>query len=341
MKFANLQEDLKSQKYYPVYFLAGDEVCLIDDGVALLTKALVSPENRDFNFDVFYGSEVSAARVIEIATSYPMLAERRTVIVRETQKMPAGDLNALAGYAARPSPTTHLVLTAPEKDFRKKPLEKLRSVAYFVECAPLYDNQLPGWIQQEAQKLGCTISEGAAQWLAGEVGSNLMYLRSELEKLRLFVGARREMTEEDVAAVTGSQKEFTIYALQDAVGEKNIATALRILDRLLHQKMNAIGILYGLSRYFGHMYVTHGFGRSRDELAKLATRTRMSPYFIPRLLRAAGSYSLAEITHALEILRLCDFAMKTSSISDLLALRLSLIAIVRQLPVSALPFANA
>jgi DNA polymerase-3 subunit delta len=341
MKFANFQQDLKNRKYHPVYFFAGEEPCLIDDGIDGLVAALVSAESRDFNFDVFYGSETAAPRVVEIATSYPMLAAHRTVIVRDVQKMSNADLAALAAYAGRPSRSTYLILAASAKDLRKKALETLKNKACFVECSPLYDNQIPAWIQQEVQKQGCTITEAAAHWMAGEVGNSLLYLRSEIEKLRLFLGERREITEGDVAAVTGSRREFTIYALQNAVGEKNLAAALRILDRLMQQKMNAGGIVYGLSRHFGNMYVAHGFGRSRDDLSRLAAQTRIGPYFIPQLVRAANTYSLAEITHALDILRLCDYALKSQSISELLTLRLSLIAIVRQMPVRHLPFAGS
>jgi len=338
MKFADFKEDLKKRKDHPVYFFAGDEAFLIDDGIDLLIAALVTPESRDFNFDVLYGSETPASRVIEIATSYPMLADHRTVIVRDVQKMSNADLTAVAAYTARPNRTTHLILATPEKDLRKKAFDKIKSNSCFVECASLYDNQVPAWIQQEVKKHGCMISEAAAQMMASEVGNNLLYLRSEIEKLRLFLGERREITDDDVAAVTGSQREFTIYALQNAIGEKDIAGALRILDRLMQQKMNAGGIVYGLSRHFGNMYVAHGFGRSREDQSRLASRTRISPFFISQLLRAANAYSLAEISHALEVLRYCDYSLKTQSLSDTLILRLAVIAIVRQVPVRYLPF---
>lgn len=338
MKFADFKEELKNRKYHPVYFFAGEEACLIDDGIDLLVAALVSPDNRDFNFDVLYGSETPASRVIEIATSYPMLADHRTVIVRDLQKMSNADLMALAAYAGRSNRTTHLILATPEKDLRKKALDKLKSSSCFVECTPLYDNQVPAWIQSEVKRHGCTISDAAAQWMASEVGNNLLYLRSEIEKLRLFLGERKEIVEDDVAAVTGSRREFTIFALQNAVGEKNISGALRILDRLMQQRMNATSILYGLSRHFGNMYVAHGFGRSREDLARLASRTRISPFFIPQLVRAANTYSVTEIAQALEVLRWCDYSMKTQSLSELLTIRLAVVAIVRQVPVNYLPF---
>jgi len=341
MKFADFQEELKNRKYHPAYFFAGEEACLIDDGVAALVGVLVTPESRDFNFDLFYGSDVAASRVIEIASSFPMLAAHRTIVVREVQKMPAADLAAIAAYTAKPNRSTYLILTATDKDLRKKALETLRARSCWVECKPLYDNQVPGWIQREAKRYGLTISEAVAQWMASEVGNNLLHVRSELEKLQLFIGERTEIREDDVAAVTGSRREFTIYALQDAVGEKNVALALKILDRLSQQRTNAASILYGLSRYFGNLYMAHGFGRSRDDMQKLASAARMSSYFVPQLWRAAERYSLPEITHALEILRLGDYALKRRPLPDLLTLRLSLIAIIQHLPVRYLPFGVA
>ncbi len=340
MKFADFKEDIKKCKYHPVYFLAGEEACLIDDGIDLLIAAFVAPESRDFSFDMLYGSDAPASRVIEIATSFPMLSDHRTVIVRDVQKMSNTDLTALAAYTARPNRTTHLILATPEKDLRKKAFDKIKSNSCFVECTPLYDNHVPAWIQQEVKKHGCTFSDAAAQEMANEVGNNLLYLRSEIEKLRLFLGERKAITEEDVAEVTGVRREFTIYSLQNAIGEKNITAALRILDRLMQQKLNAGGIVYGLSRHFGNMYVAHGFGRSREDQSRLASRTRISPFFIPQLLRAATAYSVAEISHALEVLRFCDYSLKTQSLSDTLALRLAVIAVVRQVPVRYLPFSR-
>lgn len=340
MKFAEFVETLGKRQHSPVYFFAGEELCLIEDGVDLLIKELVTPESRDFNFDILYGSDVAASRVIDIASSFPLLANHRTVVVRDVHKMSNSDLAALAIYGARPNRSTYLIITAGEKTLRKKSLEDLKANSCFVECKPLYDNQVPAWIKQEVAKHGCTISEAAVEWMATEVGNNLLHVRNEIEKLQLFIGERREITEEDVMAVTGVRREYTTYALQNAIGEKNLHGALRILDRLVQQKMNAGTIVYGLSRYFGNLYMAHGCGRSRQDLEALAKQTRISSYFVSQLVSAANHYSVEEISHALEILRLCDYALKTQSFSELLTLRLTLIAIVRYLPARYFPFAG-
>lgn len=340
MKFADFQDALRKQQHYPVYFFAGEETCLIDDGTNSLIKALVEPESRDFNFDIFYGSEVAASHIIEIASSFPLLASHRTLLVRDVHKMSNSDLGALASYTARPNRSTHLILTTCEKTWRKKFLEELKNNSCFVECKPLYDRQVPAWIKQEVARHGCTVSETAAEWMATEVGNNLLHLRSEIEKLRLFIGECREITDEDVVAVAGLQREFTIYALQNAIGEKNLSGALRILDRLAQQRTHAGTIIYGLCRYFGNMYMAHGYGRSRQDLEALARQTKISSYFLSQLVSAAERYSVEEITHALEVLRLCEYALKTQSFSELLTLRLTLIAIVRYLPVRYFPFAS-
>jgi DNA polymerase-3 subunit delta len=296
---------------------------------------LVTPEIRDFNLDIFYGSEVNASRIIDSATSFPLMAPYRVVMLREVQKLPAGDLEALAAYAVRPSRTTYLIITLRDKDSRKKGIEALRKVGAYVECKPLYENQIVPWIQKHVRRLGMSISAPAAQLLASEVGASTSMLRSEIGKIQIYLGERKEITEEDVQAVAGFRKEYSVFSLQDAVGAKDIATALRILDNLL-PNTSAGAIISSLARYFGHLHLAHGLPARKDQ-ALLAEKTGVHTFFAERLQRAAQNYPPAEVGNALEVLLQTDYLLKTQGVVEMLVMRLMLIAIVRCLSPAYLP----
>jgi DNA polymerase-3 subunit delta len=327
MKYEEFLEDVQNQRFTPVYFFAGEETGFIDEGVEFLFQKLVTPEIRDFNLDVFYGSEVSAARVLDSAMSFPVMASHRVVLLRDVQKMPPGDLEALAKYAAQPSRTTHLLITMREKESRKKGIEALRKASAYVECKPLYENQVVPWIQKYVRRLGVSIAGPAAQLLASEVGASTSLLRSEIEKIQLYLGDRKEITAEDVQEVAGFRKEYSIFSLQDAVGAKDVAAALRIYDNI-SSNTGAGAIISSLARYFGHLHLAHGLPARRDQ-ALLAEKAGVHAFFAERLQKAAQNYAPAEVGNALEVLLHTDYLLKTQGVVEALAMRLMLVAIVR------------
>ncbi len=336
MKYLEFCHSLKGGALRPVYFFSGEEAGLIDEGVNLLLEKLVTPDLRDFNYDVFYGGETNAKRILDIAASYPMMAPHRTVLVRDLQKMPAGELNALADYAKKPCPTTHLILTQREKASGKKALEALQRASTVIECKPLYDNQIVPWIQSFVSRAEREIAPEAAQWLATEVGNSIHVLRGELEKIFIFVGAQRRLALELVQEVAGARREFSVFSLQDALGEKNLVQALRIADQLVTS--TNLGALFStLARYFSHMYLAHALPR-QQELAQLSEKTGVHSLFAERLQKAASRYEPAAVLNAFEVLQHADYLAKSQNFSQSLLMRLVIIAIIRKLPARYLPF---
>jgi len=327
MKYDEFLEAAANDRFKPVYFFAGEETGFIDEGVALLFEKLVTPEIRDFNLDVFYGSEVNAARVIDSATSFPLAASHRVILLREAQKMSPGDLEALAKYASQPSRTTYLIITVREKESRKKGLETLRKASVYVECKALYENQIVPWIQKYVRRLNRSISGPAAQLLASEVGTSTSLLRSEIEKIQLYLGQRQEITEEDVQQVAGFRKEYSIFSLQDAVGAKDLTAVLRIYENLA-DNTSAGAIISSLARYVGHLHLAHGLPTRRDQ-AQLAEKAGVHAFFAERLQKAAQNYTPAEVCNALEVLLHADYLLKTRGVAEMLVMRLMLIAMVR------------
>jgi DNA polymerase-3 subunit delta len=327
MKYEEFLVEVQEGRLKPVYFFAGEETGFIDEGVECLLQKLVAPEIRDFNFDVFYGNEANSGRVLDRAMSFPMMALHRVILLREVQKMPPSDLEALAKYAANPSRTTYLIITMREKESRKKGLEALRKAAAYIECKTLYENQIVPWIQKYVRRLKCSITGTAAQLLASEVGTSTSMLRSEIEKIRLFLGERNEITEDDVQQVAGFRKEYSIFSLQDAVGAKDITAALRIYEHLLSNTSTG-AIISGLARYFGQLHLAHGLPARRDQ-AQLAEKAGVHAFFAERLQKAAQNYTPAEVGNALEVLLHTDYLIKTQSTAETLVMRLMLIALVR------------
>ena len=59
----------------PVYLLIGRDTYFIDVILGALERYAISEDDRDFNFNLYYGNETSAEIVVNCAQQYPVMAD--------------------------------------------------------------------------------------------------------------------------------------------------------------------------------------------------------------------------------------------------------------------------
>ncbi|KAA3656279.1 MAG: DNA polymerase III subunit delta [Calditrichaeota bacterium] len=333
-------EKVKSVDALPaVIYLAGAENYLIDKHTQKVIDVCVPQDVREFNFDMLYGTDVDARRVIDIASSYPMMADKRLVIVRDIDKMSTADQKKLLAYAEKPNQTTCLVLISRAASSRSQTLKKFQDVAVYISCKPLYENQVGQWIEKEIRRIGYQISPDASAFLAMQVGTDLQTLKNEIDKITLFLGDKKEITREVIVQVAGMRKEYTIFAFQNALGSRDLKQALWIYHNIKYAQSN-LGIIAQLSRFFTNILIATGYGTSRQESADLAKKTRMSPYFVNDLHKFKRNYSTEELLSALENIRHIDYILKQFPVHPESIMELLFVQIVKGYPADKLPYAG-
>ena len=121
--YDDILRDLKAKKVAPVYYLMGDEDYFIDKLSDAIVEAVLTEDEKDFNLDILYGAEAEMDKVIELAHAYPMMAEKRVVLVREAQAMRS--IEGLETYLAHLTPQQSLSFaTSTANSTHAKPLPK-------------------------------------------------------------------------------------------------------------------------------------------------------------------------------------------------------------------------
>ena len=108
ISYEQLMRDLKARKFSPIYILMGEESYYIDKISDYIAENVLQPEERDFNQTIVFGSDVSSSQVADMAKGYPMIAEHRVVIVKESQNLRSTE--PLEKYFKNPVKSTVLVL---------------------------------------------------------------------------------------------------------------------------------------------------------------------------------------------------------------------------------------
>jgi len=304
----DLRNSLDSGGPGPLYLLYGNEPLLMDRAAGLITAAVTGGTGPALNHDVFSGEDSDARSVAVAAAAYPMLGERRLVFVRDAEKL--GDPGPLVSYLADPSPATTLVFLSHKPDFRQKIFQAIREKAFLVECKTPYDDRIGAWIENEVKHAGKSITPEAAELLRLSAGRSLGEIWNELEKIATFVGGRREITRDDVAAVVGVSRQYNIFDLQRMLGKSDTAGALGIVFKMLERGENMTGPIVQMTHYFGKLWVLAGAG---GDSADARARIGVNPYFLREYLDASRRYPPRRLERCFLALREADLRLKTSA----------------------------
>jgi DNA polymerase III subunit delta len=330
MTYSEFRQSVKSGKFAPVYLFHGEEDFLIDEGVQQIIAKVLDEGTKGFNLDVVYGSKAEAKDVVAHASSFPMMSPKRVVVVKEFEKLATTDSakEVVSAYINNPLDSTVLVLVSADPDFRKKPFTDLKKRAELVECKPLYDNQVPPWIAERIRQQGREANAEACRLIQAYVGNSLRSLQNEIDKLFVFIGDRKKVTIEDIGAVVGATKGYTIFELQNAIGRRDSKEAVKILERMLEAGQSPQMIIVMLSRFFTQLWkLSDARGRRLSE-QETAREIGVSPYFVKQFIEFRSNFDIEQIERNFKSLLEADTVLKSTSRDPHLVLDLLILSLL-------------
>lgn len=311
MNFEQILQELKQKKYRPVYFLYGKEPYFIDTVTEYIEKNALTEPERAFNQSVFYGKEVDHLAVVDAARRYPMGADHQVVIIKEAQEMRS--LKELQSYIEKPLVSTILVIAHKHKkiNLNTKFGKALKKHALVFEAKPLYDNQVPDWIQAYLKRKKLKIAPGGGALIAEYLGTDLSKVANELNKLAINLEPGTEVNEKHIEEHIGISKDYNIFELQRALAGRDILKANRIVNYFAaNPKNNPMPVVLGsLYNYFSKVYMLHFLKNTpeRELLSKLGLR---SGYFLREYRQAARTFSRPKTEQVIALLKEYDLKSK-------------------------------
>ena len=258
--FDTVMRDLKARKFAPVYYLMGDEAYYIDQISNWIAENVLQPEEHDFNQTIVFGSDVTAAQVVDLAKRYPMMAEKQVIIVKEAQNIK--NTEAIEAYVQKPAPTTVLVFCHKNGslDKRKRLSGLIDKAGVLFESKKLKEAYLPSFIDSYLRAKGVSIDQKSTQIIADSIGADLSRLASELDKIIISLPENdRRVTPEVVENQIGVSKDFNGFELRDAIVNRNVFKANQIIDYF--DKNPKAGSIYAflplLFNYFQNLMVAY------------------------------------------------------------------------------------
>lgn len=335
--FKSILEDFKAGPIAPVYLFFGPESYLRREAVRRLRGILLAAGVEDFNYSEVDGEETTVSEIVSLASMAPFFSEKRLVVVRnakffygkktapaarheeheeepgdESWGAPRAEETHLIKYLAAPNPGTCLVFEAGENiDRRKRIYREIQKTGKVVEFTLLKPGELTAWLEKQARLAGKSLGRGAAAEILIRAGNSLQGLNVEIQKLICYAGEKKMITIEDVAAATPPNPEEDVFAVVDAIGERNPARAMAGITRLIRQKQPPPVILGMVARQIRLILRAGEALRSGSSPFDLASRLAIHPFVAKKMAAQQKNFGRQKLISSLCRLHELDAAVKS------------------------------
>ena len=148
-----------------------------------------------------------------------------------------------------------LVISSPKVDGRSAFFKACQSVGRVTKFALpdksyQLEQQARGTAGDAFRKIGLNMGPDALEEFLDKTGTDTRQIVQEVEKLSVYLGDRKNVQIADVQAIVSPSREAISWDLADAVGNRDLPGALKVLRQLLFQGENEVGLIISLENRF-------------------------------------------------------------------------------------------
>ena len=313
----NLSED----KFSKIYLLMGEETFFIKKICQFFENNFIEDQNKSFNQEIFYGRDISIENIISSCKSFPMMSDKKLVIIKEAQELDIFKRNndkkneLLINYLSNVNPSSTLIFCLNNKtlDKRGKLFKSFNESSCILDSSSkdnkIYDNQLPKWIESEVMKKKYSISNDALLILTENIGNNLEKIDNALNKIYSNIESKN-ISKDDILNLVGINREYNLFEFQDSLIDRNSLKCGKIMNYFTSNEkkfpiQQLIIYMYG---FYSKLLVVKSKNLSNPDT--ISSEISVHPYVARSYARAIQNYTLNELFMIISFIKELDLVSK-------------------------------
>lgn len=304
-----------------LYLFYGDVLYFIDKEV---TKIIKENNIDDINISRYEMDTSNFKDIIEDASTISMFSDKKMIIVDNafifTGACKNVDTTIFEDYFNNFNPDTIMIfkVNGPKIDERKKITKLIKKngvVKTFdgtIDIKSIISDLLGDY----------TITSDGYSTLIERVGNDIYALQNETDKLKLYKDKDKNITKDDVIALTSINVEANLFKLMDAIVDNKKEAAITYYNEMLKVNTEPIQIIVALANKYRLMYQAKCLsnkGLNEDEIGK---ELGQNPKYIYVLLKNSRKYTPEALRGLLKSLALLDYKIKSGMVDKKLAFEL-------------------
>lgn len=252
----SIDSEIEQQAFKRIYLLFGKEHYLLKDNRERLLKALGVTDRKDMNFTLLSEKDFNVPTLISDSDTLPFFADRRVILVEESGYFKGNkkEKDRLVKYIPDIPETTVIVFVESEVDKRDKLYKAVTKNGTAEEFVIGDQNEMLRWIGGRLSADGIQMRRDAWNEFYLRCGSSMDLMDAEYQKLSAYCWEKKQIEKSDVEAICANASETKIFALSDAISERNAARVFDVYHDMLLQNEKAPGILALIQRQLMQLY---------------------------------------------------------------------------------------
>lgn len=315
-----------------IYLFLGDEPLIIENKIKALISKIASDEYNTNTYDL---DEVNVNKAVQDAITMPFISDRKVVLIRNPYLLTSNkteidhDVDGFIHYINNPFASTTLIIDAGglNLDNRKEVVKLLKKKAEINNTKALSGVEAVGWLKRQFSLADMQITDEAARLFFDRTGNDLLNAKNEVNKLINYCGNKKLVTSDDVNNVVTREIESEVFALTNAIMQKDKEKIILIYKDLRKSGKDAMQLIGLVSRSLADIFIASKLlkkGVNQSGVAKAMNISSGRAYY---LLRDAKSFSEEDLEQNILNLANTDYKIKTGQIDAFAALELFLFAL--------------
>jgi DNA polymerase III subunit delta len=284
-----------------LYLIGGTDQAKIDSARARL-RARAERDGGAAALEVFEPAEGRGSpdheALLAAIPAMSLTESRRYLLADGVERWRERQLDAVLAVLGQLPPELTLVLIARDKIQAKlrKAVEGARGEVHEFEAPKARD--MPPTLVAEAKRLGFSLEPAAARTLVTRMGVSSTRLGNELARLALWAGPGGSVSAADLDSMVSDTSEAAVWALADALLERDAGRAASIAERLIAQGENVTGVIYGLASRLRSACAAATKLEAGTPPKQVEASLKMHPYAARQLVARVERTSLDQLRQA-------------------------------------------
>lgn len=318
-----INQDIEKNEIKQFYLLFGTEDYLKRQYRDKLAKAMVDTEDT-MNYNYFEGNNFQLQAVLDIGETLPFFAEERVLVLENSglfKKTPEEIEKRLEQFPD----STHVIFVEKEVDKRSRLYKWIGKHGYASEMNTPDEKMLITWVKGLCRAERKQIEDSAIFYFVEHMGTDMLLLKNEMEKLFCYCYDSEKITLEDIREVCVSQASDKMFEMLDAIGVHNQDKALLLYHDLLALREPAMRVLYMLTRHFHILMQISVLMSEGKDNKTMAAACGIPPFSVKKYAAQAGKYSYERLKSMVEKCQATDQGIKTGMVQDVVGVELLIV----------------
>ena len=283
------------------YLISAESYRIIDKEI----KKIV----RESNYQLLNASKCSIKEIVEEASYYSLDDNKKWLVVSNADffdkgKISDSDNELLSKYLENPNESTNIIFTTLNgSDSRKKIVKSIKNKGKIINIPKMDKRGINSTLTSYLKNFDYTIDYKTINYIMDNSYGNLDIMFNELDKIMIYYSFPCLIKYNDVVNIVGEEKTNNNFAFVNAVIEKNLKAALKILKSLKIYKVEPTVLVALLAREYRLMYYVKNL-YNKLGMSGVINYLSLADWQINKLYNASSKYSNKELLS--NLVKLCD-----------------------------------